>query len=261
MDGLLDTHTSFSRMHDAALTALDGVDRLAAQLTAVARGTDARAQRASQLSDRASAEIHRVAPLADALSAGAAAMAAQVCTALSATEQARGESRRALSVAEELSDAAEDMKSLLAVSAALAHQTHMLALNATIEATRAGSHGQAFAVIAAEVRALAQRSKEAARRVAEGVGRVESLSSDARKSARAADVALATAGEAAAEAALEAQRQAEAADQLRAGTRSVSRAMFDTYVDVIDVVDLAGRTGAAAHLLCDSEADLRQLLS
>ncbi len=94
-------------------------------------------------------------------------------------EQLHEDIAQANTVIGQLGERSESIGQVLDVIRAIAEQTNLLALNAAIEAARAGEQGRGFAVVADEVRNLAQRTQQSTAEIADIIQQLQGASRQA----------------------------------------------------------------------------------
>jgi len=126
------------------------------------------------VADRTRREGQRAAAAVEQIAGAANAAADHATSAQSVMSRTREEAERSGGVVTSAHDAMDAIKgssekitTIIGVIDEIARQTDLLALNAAVEAARAGEAGAGFAVVATEVRKLAQRSADASKEIRE----------------------------------------------------------------------------------------------
>lgn len=143
-----------------------GADQTAAAAGQVSAASQALAEGASEQAaslEQTSASLEELSSMTKRNAEGSQKVKSVATAARESAVAGTGQMQVMLESMEAIKSASEDITKILKTIDEIAFQTNILALNAAVEAARAGEHGAGFAVVAEEVRALAQRSAVAAR--------------------------------------------------------------------------------------------------
>jgi len=171
---------------------------------------------------------------------------------------ALAESENSKQTMRELMDRTGKINNIVGMINDIAGQTNLLALNATIEASRAGEAGRGFAIVASEVKTLAEQTSKATDEIAHQINALQKISSQAANNMDEIDTVIARMNEFSNSVAGAIAEQSAATSEIAHNIEIAAAGSGEVTQGISMVRSAAGETGETANQLKSYAKDLSE---
>ncbi|WP_338690468.1 methyl-accepting chemotaxis protein [Bradyrhizobium sp. 26S5] len=249
-------HDDIGAVIDAVISASSQLEATAALMNRSAGKTSEQAANVAEATQAASSNMQTVAAATEELSGSVGEIGRQVTQSAQIAQRAAADGRRTNETVQGLSAAAEKIGDVVKLISEIASQTNLLALNATIEAARAGDAGRGFAVVAAEVKTLAEQTAKATDDIRAQIGAIQATSGDVVTAIRCMTVTIDEINEIASSIASAVEEQGAATQEIARNVQHAAKGTGDISANIGAVTGAAEESGAAASQVLGASEEL-----
>jgi len=234
------------------------LDSTAQSMASIAENTQVQADSVSAASSEASSNVDMVAAAAEQLASSIREIGQQVgeSTRISAEASEQAEQTRESVVG--LDQAAQKVGEIVGLINEIAEQTNLLALNATIEAARAGEAGKGFAVVASEVKNLANQTAKATEDITTQISSMQAETTNAVNAIRTITETVARVSEIATGIASAVEEQNSATAEISRNVQEAAQGTQMVSANISSMSEGAQETGSAAGQVLETAREVAQ---
>lgn len=253
----------------AVSSAAEQMVGLSKMLSEAAGRAGERSTAVAAASEEASTNVETVAAASEQMTNSIAEVSQRIGDTASMTDEAARGAEHTTATVAELSTSAQTIGDVISMISDIAEQTNLLALNATIEAARAGEAGKGFAVVASEVKSLANQTAKATEEISaqitgmqentnavvDSIDKIGTMIQDLNGTSSSIAAAVEEQHSATEEIARNTQQAADGTREVSSNITQVSTAVQETGQTAEEVLAASSQLAKEAERLRDNVAD------